>query len=161
MATKQVNKGGRPKAEDIEKLEETHANAYDMYQLTRSYRQVARQIGVSVATARDYVQKHDAWLAVSTGNDSELRRFNHATLDNCIARLMRQAASTSDADVLVKTTSTIEKLIRTQNTLLGLNKPVSVQVEHNINVVPWALSDEGRQAVYDLGVQGTSLVLDA
>lgn len=142
-------------------MEQHYEQAYDLYQMHRSYREVARQMGVDLTTARQYVTKHDAWLAVTTGNDSELRRFNHATLDNCIARLMRQAASTSDADVLVKTTSTIDKLIRTQNVLLGLNKPVSVQVEHSINVVPWALSDEGRQAVYDLGVQGTSLVLDA
>ena len=162
MASKALKpKGGRPTASELEQLEETYATAYDLFQTHRSYREVGRILGVTHKTARDYVIKHDAWLAVTTGNDSELRRFNHATLDICIARLMRQAGLTDDPDMLVKTTATIEKLIRTQNTLLGLNKPVSVQVEHTVNVTPWGKSAEGRRAVYDLGVQGTSLVLDA
>lgn len=96
-------KGGRPSSQELQLMEEDYAKAYDLYQLTRSYRAVAAQMNISPKTAIDYVDKHDAWLAIVTGNDNQLRRFNHATLDACIARLMRQSAQTYDPDVLVRT----------------------------------------------------------
>ena len=162
MATKTLNpKGGRPTAKQLQQLEQLHEQAYELFQIHRSYREIGRILGVTHKTAREYVSKHDAWLAVVNGNDSELRRFNHATLDICIARLMRFIDTSNDTEMVVKATATVDKLIRTQNVLLGLNKPVSVQVEHSLNVVPWGSSVEGRQAVYDLGVSGTSLIMDA
>ena len=154
-------KGGRPTTKDIQLMEQDYAQAYELYQLTRSYRAVGQQMGITHITAQEYVVRHDAWLAATTGNDNQLRRFNHATLDNCVARLMRQAAQTKDPDVLVRTTATIERLVKTQNQMLGLNKPTTVQVEHQINVVPWGDSVEGRQAVIDVARAGTSLEMDA
>lgn len=143
-------KGGNHTPQELALMEQDYQTAYELYQLTRSYRAVGAEMGITHNTAQEYVNKHDAWLAVTTGNDNQLRRFNHATLDSCIARLMRQSAQTKDPDVLVRTAAIIERLVRTQNQMLGLNKPVSVQVEHQINVIPWDVTEESKQAILDI-----------